>query len=124
MLYKTCAIVATTIALSGCATWTQTSVDRAVEAPVARTPIEKIAVIEGNFKDRTYRDLGEISVTVNKTTVFHADPTPSAVNQALREKAAEMGADAVVGVQYGQVGISLLSWGSLQGKGRAIKFTP
>jgi hypothetical protein len=124
MQVKTIGALVLALWLTGCATWTQTSVDRQSEAPAAKTPIEKIAVIEGDFKDRQYKTLGEISVTVNKTTVFHADPTPSAVNQALREKASEIGADAVVGVLYGQVGVSLFSWGSLQGKGRAIKFTP
>lgn len=122
---KAVAVCAAAFALSGCATWTQTSVDQATDAPPAvKTPIERIAVIEGDFKDRKYRPLGEISVTVNKTTIFHPDPTPASVNQALREKASELGADAVVGVQYGQVGMSFFSWGSLQGKGRAIKFTP
>jgi hypothetical protein len=33
-----------------------------------------------------------------------------------------MGADAVVLVRYGTVGIGLMSWGALDGEGRAIKF--
>ena len=63
-------------------------------------------------------------MTVNKTTIFNADPTPEMVNEKLREKAADMGADAVVLVRYGKGGISALSWGSLEGKGRAVKFVP
>lgn len=35
-----------------------------------------------------------------------------------------MGADAVALVRYGDVGISMMSWGSLEGKGRAVKFVP
>jgi hypothetical protein len=124
MSKRTLATIALAMALAGCATWTQSSVDGGAAIAAARTPVEKIAVIEGSFQGRKYQTLGEISVTVNKTTVFHADPTPAAVNQALREKASEIGADAVIEVLYGQVGVSLLSWGSLQGKGRAIKFTP
>ena len=64
----------------------------------------------------------DISVTVNKTTIFNADPTREMVNQRLRNKAAELGADAVIQVRYGTVGIGLMSWGSLDGKGRAIVF--
>ncbi len=61
-------------------------------------------------------------MTVNKTTLFHPDPTPELVDQKLRDKAAELGADAVILVRYGTVGVSLISWGSLDGKGRAIIF--
>ena len=72
--------------------------------------------------DRRYASLGDVTVTVNKTTIFNADPTREMVNDKLREKAAELGADAVILVRYGSGGISLMSWGSLEGKGRAIKF--
>ncbi|MDP2000572.1 MAG: hypothetical protein Q8K22_13420, partial [Rhodoferax sp.] len=61
-------------------------------------------------------------VTVNKTTVFHPEPTQELVNAQLREKGAELGADAVILVRYGKGGISFFSWGSLDGKGRAIKY--
>ena len=44
------------------------------------------------------------------------------VNQRLRTQAAKLGADAVIQVRYGTVGISALSWGSLDGKGRAIAY--
>ena len=122
---KAALIVAVALALAGCATWTQSTVEGGSEVAAAhKTPIDKIAVIEGSFKDRKYQTLGEIQVTVNKTTIFNADPTPAAVNQALREKASEMGADAVVHVRYGTVGMSLFSWGSLRGEGEAIKFAP
>jgi uncharacterized protein YbjQ (UPF0145 family) len=40
----------------------------------------------------------------------------------LRAEAAKLGADAVIQVRYGNVGVSLMSWGSLDGKGRAIVF--
>lgn len=66
--------------------------------------------------------LGDISVMVNKTTLFHPDPTREMVTEKLKEKASEMGADAVVLARYGKGGISLMSWGSLEGKGRAVKF--
>ena len=120
---KSAAIILASIALSGCATWQTVSVDKQADMALAPTVAGKIMLSEGDVKDRPYRNLGEISVSVNKTTVFHADPTPALVNDALREKAATMGADAVLDVQYGKVGMSLMSWGTLQGKGRAVQFT-
>lgn len=112
--------------LTGCATWTTTSVDSAESAPPptmtpTRQPHE-VLLTEGDIPDRKYSSLGDINVTVNKTTVFHADPTREMVNQKLKAEAAKLGADAVIHVRYGTVGISLMSWGSLDGKGRAIKF--
>lgn len=44
------------------------------------------------------------------------------VDQKLREQAYELGADAVVLARYGTVGVSFMSWGSLDGKGRAVQF--
>jgi uncharacterized protein YbjQ (UPF0145 family) len=63
-----------------------------------------------------------VHVTVNKTTAFHADPTREQVNEALREKAAELGADAVTQVKYSDTHVGWMSWGSMDGDGRAIKF--
>ena len=123
---KALLVSALALSLTGCATWSTSSVDSATAdaSAAAKTPIEKILITDNDVVDRSYKSLGDITVTVNKTTIFHPDPTPALVNQALREKAAELGADAVVLVRYGNVGISLMSWGSLEGKGRAIKFTP
>lgn len=83
---------------------------------------EDIVVVETDISDRKYRVLGDIDVRVNKTTVFNAAPTSEKVNDELRKVAAEIGADAVILVRYGTVGISGSSWGSLSGKGRAIVF--
>jgi len=54
--------------------------------------------------------------------LFHADPTKEMVNKKLKEEAAKLGADAVTHVRYGTVGISMMSWGRLDGKGRAVQF--
>lgn len=119
------AIAACAILVSGCATWSHSTVDNAprgaAAAVAAPTPVAKIEVMESDSQ-RKYTSLGDITVTVNKTTVFHPAPTRELVNQALKEKAAELGADAVVLVRYGTVGVSLMSWGSLEGKGRAVKY--
>jgi hypothetical protein len=56
------------------------------------------------------------------STVFHPDPTPAHVDEKLREQAAALGADAVILVKYGKVGISWVSYGSLDGSGRAVKW--
>jgi len=110
--------------LAGCATWSTGSVDRREQAVAAKpTDPARITITEGDVS-RKYTSLGDVSVTVNKTTVFNKDPTREMVNDKLKEKAAELGADAVILVRYGEGGVSLLSWGSLEGKGRAIKYQP
>ena len=95
------------------------AVGAAANAPAA----SEIIVTEEDITDRAYRVLGDINVTVNKTTIFNADPTREMVNLELREEAHKLNADAVILVRYGSVGIGLVSWGSLDGKGRAIAFT-
>jgi hypothetical protein len=110
--------------LNACAEgWATTSVSKAATtAGRPATPVDKIEIIEGDVSDRPYKSLGAASVTVNKVTIFNADPTREMVNQRLRTEAAKLGADAVIQVRYGTVGVSLVSWGSLDGKGRAIVF--
>lgn len=129
-------MVAIAVALAGCATWSTSNVEQpqgakpvlastgASAAPAAAAPKtpDQIVVTESDITDRKYESLGDISVTVNKTTIFHDDPTPALVRTKLQEEAAKVGADAVVLVRYGSVGIGLFSWGSLDGKGRAVRF--
>lgn len=130
---RTATIIATAmaaLALTGCATWSTSSVDNssadikttAEAAPAQKKAPGQILITDTDVVDRRYASLGDISVTVNKTTIFHPEPTRELVNDKLREKAAELGADAVILVRYGNGGISLMSWGSLEGKGRAVKF--
>ncbi len=131
-MQKSVLILALTAAsiMTGCATWSTTTVENASaqpeksEAPAntIKTPLTEIKITEADITERPYKSLGDISVTVNKTTLFHPDPTRELVDQKLREKAFELGADAVVLVRYGTVGISFMSWGSLDGKGRAVQF--
>lgn len=114
------------VLLTGCATWSTSSVDNSA-ADITTSQVKKkqpseIQVMEGDITDRSYKLIGDVSVTVNKTTVFHPDPTKEMVTEKLKEKASELGADAVVLARYGKGGMSLMSWGSLEGKGRAIKF--
>ena len=113
--------------LTGCATWSTSSVDSksadtAVSTQAKKTPPSSVVITDKDIPDRKYQALGDIKATVNKTTIFNADPTQEMVNEKLREKASELGADAVILVRYGNGGMSLMSWGSLEGKGRAVKF--
>jgi NAD(P)-dependent dehydrogenase (short-subunit alcohol dehydrogenase family) len=110
--------------VGACADGWSTSNVAKTAAATARpaTAPDQIQIIEGDVTDRPYKSLGDVSVTVNKVTIFNADPTREMVNQHLRKEAAKLGADAVIQVRYGTVGISPLSWGSLDGKGRAIVY--
>ena len=127
-------IICAALAVSGCSSsWSTSNVKPATDskastgsdssaAEVEATEPSSILVTKDDITDRPYRVLGDIEVTVNKTTLFHPDPTPALVDEELREEAAELGADAVILVRYGTVGVGLASWGSLDGKGRAIAF--
>ncbi len=112
--------------LAGCATWSTAYVEGEQEAlqqgTVQPTQANKILITEKDITDRPYTSLGDVTVTVNKTTIFHPDPTRKMVNERLREEGAKLGADAMILVRYGEGGITPMSWGSLQGKGRAVKF--
>ncbi len=116
--------------LAACGTRSSASVDPVAGAqpfqPPAAVAAKKspadIVVTADDITNRAYVSLGDISVNVSKWTIFDPDPTPAKVDDALREKAASMGADAVVLARYGTVGLSFFSWGSLDGKGRAVVF--
>lgn len=122
------ALAVVTVLTTGCATWSTTSVDggdKAIAGVIAttKTPAAQIVLTDQDIVDRKYTVLGDITATVNKTTVFHPSPTREMVNEEFRKKAYEMGSDAVILIRYGEVGVSLMSWGSLEGKGRAVKFS-
>jgi hypothetical protein len=119
------------VALLGCAeNWTQTKTTNANASAGTSTKVRtstpapggNVFLTEGDITDRKYTVLGDLAVTVNKLTVFNADPTREQVDAKLKSEASKLGADAVILVRYGAVGISAVSWGSLDGKGRAIKF--
>ncbi|NYT81422.1 hypothetical protein H0A70_07955 [Alcaligenaceae bacterium] len=113
------------LALSGCATWSTAQVDSSTaesSATISAKSPEEVKVYETDVAGRRYESLGDLNVTVNKTTLFHPNPTKELVEKKLREKAAAMGADAVIFATYGNVGVSFMSWGSMDGRGRAIRF--
>jgi len=116
--------IGTAALLGACADgWATTQVTpTAAAAGRTATPVDKIQIFEGDVTDRPYKSLGDVSATVNKTTLFNADPTREMVNNRLKAEAAKLGADAVIQVRYGTVGMAVVSWGSLDGKGRAIAY--
>lgn len=117
--------LAVSLLLSGCTTWSQSEVlnPNTAVREIKQVSPDQVKLTEGDITSRPYISLGDLSVTVNKTTIFHPEPTKEMVDSKLKEEAAKLGADAVIYVRYGTVGISALSWGSLDGKGRAIQFT-
>jgi phosphate-selective porin len=111
------------LGLTACATWSTATVKPAkAETSVAVAVSPEIPLTENDITDRPYKVLGDIKVTVHKTTIFNKDPTHDDVDAKLRKEAAKLGADAVVLVRYGTVGIGMTSWGVLHGEGRAVKF--
>lgn len=128
-IVKPCLVCIAVLLVASCGTRSSSTVTPvtgassapAVQSPLAKTP-DKVILTENDIADRPYRSLGDIEVTVRKWTIFDADPTKEKVAEALREKAAQMGADAVVLVRYGTVGIGAFSWGQMDGNGRAVAF--
>ncbi|MEI2746516.1 MAG: hypothetical protein V9G22_14355 [Ottowia sp.] len=98
------------------------SAQESSQSAISKKAPSQIYLTDQDVVDRPYKSLGDITVTVNKTTIFHPNPTREMVNEKLQKEASELGADAVILIRYGDGGISLMSWGSLEGKGRAIKY--
>jgi uncharacterized protein YbjQ (UPF0145 family) len=122
-------VVAALIMLAACGHRTSSSVALpagADAAPLATVASPKdpatIPVMTTDITDRKYHALGDVSATVSKNNIFEKDPTPAMVDEALQKEAAKLGADAVILVRYGTVGIGVFTWGKLDGNGRAIVF--
>lgn len=118
------------ILLSGCATYSSTKFIRAESYEtviIDKTIIpSEVVITTVNYTsdniNKEYTIMGEIEVTVNKTTAFHPDPTKEIVDLALQEKAASIGADAVIEVVYYGPRISFASWGTMEAVGTAVKY--
>lgn len=108
------------LGISGCASYrTDSNITTEHAPPVsANTPV---LIVEGPMRDRKYRELGPIEVSVKKLTLFHADPTKAQANEALVERARAIGAHAVINVTY-ESGVGFTTWGYMDAKGMAVKF--
>ncbi len=95
--------------------------DATLVNPMRRPPSE-VVVTEGDIVTVPYQELAEIRVTLSKNSMLGDDPTELMLERALQAKAAELGADAVVRVRYGEIGVSMTSWGRIAAAGRAVRF--
>ncbi|MBC7801838.1 MAG: hypothetical protein H7Z10_14555 [Gemmatimonadaceae bacterium] len=66
--------------------------------------------------------LENMTATARQITVFGRVPTNADVDNDLRKRAAELDADAVVNVRYGQKGVGMVSWNQISGEGQAIRY--
>lgn len=108
---------------AGCASYrVDSNVEQAPTPTAATSPATQVLLSEGNLPGRKYSEIGPIEVSVKKLTIFHADPTKEQANEALIEKARLLGANAVINVTY-STGVGLTTWGYMDAKGTAVKFT-
>lgn len=103
-----------------------------VTPSLAKAPVPADAMINPDFgvpvfpydiTDRPYEVVGEVKAGVRKATIFSKAPDQGKVYRELWERAAKLGADAVVKAQYGDAHVTALSWGSVGATGIAVKFT-
>lgn len=80
-------------------------------------------VTEGDIADRPYLPVGTVTAKAGKFSWVSRNPDRSDVDRKLREKAQQMGADAVIRVQYTPTGASLMSWGGIKAEGLAVRYS-
>jgi len=61
-------------------------------------------------------------VKAGKLTWVSHNPDRSDVDVRLKDKARQMGADAIVRVHYTPTGASMMSWGGIKAEGVAIRY--
>ena len=93
-----------------------------VAAPPHTSNFDGFIVTEGDISGRPYTELGTVSAKAGKLTWVSRNPDRGDIDMKLRDKARQMGADAVVRVHYEPTGASLMSWGGIKGEGVAVKF--
>lgn len=79
-------------------------------------------VTAGDITDRPYRVIGEVRTNVSKATIFSADPSERKVFEELWQRAAKLGADAVVNAHYSEAVPGGWTWGRRKAYGQAVKF--
>lgn len=113
------------IALSGCTIpFLSEKVSRApIIEEIRRTPVEKIVISELDILDRPYALLGEVSAIHKSLIPFNSIATKEELNLKLREEAAKINADAIIFVSYKPLEKSWNSFGGMEAKGKAVRFT-
>ena len=112
-------VVVASLTLSGCSSYRVSSNVQGAEA-VAVTAKQNVIITERSLPAGTYSLIGPLNVSVKKLTIFHKDPTKEQADDAMREKAISMGADAVMEVRYSS-GIGMTTWGYMDAEGKAVK---
>ena len=110
------------LSLSGCAAYrTSSNIEEAAAGSQTGQPQKDIQILtSGEVFSKKYQELQRIEISIKKLTAFHADPTREMANAELKKKAAQIGADAVINVQY-QSGIGLMTWGYIDAQGTGVK---
>ena len=110
------------LSLSGCAAYrTSSNIEEAAAGIQTGQPQKDIQILtSGEVFSKKYQELQRIEISIKKLTAFHADPTREMANAELKKKAAQIGADAVINVQY-QSGIGLMTWGYIDAQGTGVK---
>src|SRR5690349_21052470 len=70
--------------------------------------------------DFSYEPVQQLEAKCEATTLYNAAPTIETANAKLRQLAATIGADAVIGVKYDS-GMSLTSWKSMKATGLGVR---
>lgn len=117
-LFGLVAIIAAATVLIGPA-----SAQTIVAAPPHTSVVNGFIVTEGDISDRPYVPIGTVTAKAGKFSWVSRNPDHSDVDRKLREKAQEMGADAVIRVRYTPTGASLMSWGGIKGEGLAVRYS-
>ncbi|MDO6460770.1 hypothetical protein Q4485_08680 [Granulosicoccaceae sp. 1_MG-2023] len=112
-------ILVSVMTLSGCASY-RVSSNVSSSEPVAESAKANVLITEDTLPAGTFTLVGPLEVSVKKLTLFHKDPTREQADDALREKALGMGADAVMDVRYSS-GIGFTTWGYMDAEGKAVK---
>jgi hypothetical protein len=115
--------LAATIALPGCASYRTSaniSTDKPIEASAALPTTANVLISEDSLPGRKYKEIAPLEVSVKKLTVFHKDPTKEQADDALREAARGIGANAVINVKY-KSGVGLTTWGYMDAGGTGVK---
>ena len=73
--------------------------------------------------NRPHVVLENMTATARQITIFGRVPTNADVDNDLRERAAQLDADAIINVRYGKQGMGLVSYSQISGEGQAIRYT-
>jgi hypothetical protein len=98
-------------------------------ASLSQSPADKVQIIEGSTS-RKYKVIKELSVYMEKGNPQYYYVGIGNVELEMKRQALSVGADAVINVRYHDEPMSFFgkgflgagSWGSVSGKGLAVKF--